>query len=393
MLNPLTHGGGAEKYFINLANYLTRKGHTVEIITLNNNSYYKFAVIFYCLRLHLNILFKPISLKGRESKNNVKQSLKRVSWSKISLSKLGNYLKSFDMIYTKNELLDLLVLKLIGHNNLPPLIVGVHTPIYYPIAKSFFSKMHNFLYTSIFYRWLLKDVKVIHVSNQYTYNLVRQKFHANTNLIYYPFSVSDITYKARTILSPIEFDQSKINVIFLGRLSEQKGIKELAYFVNRLSKSASYSKKIRVNIFGSGDEASTLIIKDLTKKHNFVKYFGHIENQSIPVILVKQKLLLCPSLWETLPFNVLEAQALGIPVIAFDIPGPNDIIINNKTGYLVKNRYEFYSKIIDVIEGKVTFDKRIIINNIKTKFAPDVIYKKLLSMLLTNVNKNSDRTY
>jgi glycosyltransferase involved in cell wall biosynthesis len=45
--------------------------------------------------------------------------------------------------------------------------------------------------------------------------------------------------------------------------------------------------------------------------------------------------LLLPSLWEGHPLSVIEAMQLGIPVIAADVPGTREIVVDGETGYLV----------------------------------------------------------
>ena len=69
---------------------------------------------------------------------------------------------------------------------------------------------------------------------------------------------------------------------------------------------------------------------------------------------------------------------MGVPVIAYDIPGPQDIIINKKTGLLVKNIDEFIQGIYDCSEGMYKFEN--ISENINDKFNPDRIYDELHGM-------------
>jgi len=111
-----------------------------------------------------------------------------------------------------------------------------------------------------------------------------------------------------------------------------------------------------------------------------VKYYGHIENKFIPNILSKQDLMIAPSRWETLPFSILEAQAMGVPVVAFNIPGPSDIIKNKVTGFLVDNDSLFLDKIKEVVEEKVIFNRSAIIQNIKGKFNPEEKYSEMINL-------------
>jgi glycosyltransferase involved in cell wall biosynthesis len=47
------------------------------------------------------------------------------------------------------------------------------------------------------------------------------------------------------------------------------------------------------------------------------------------------RVLLLPSRWEGHPIALIEAMHLGLPAVASDVPGSNEIVVHGETGYLV----------------------------------------------------------
>jgi len=60
--------------------------------------------------------------------------------------------------------------------------------------------------------------------------------------------------------------------------------------------------------------------------------------RDIPAILSAMDVCVLTSLWEGLPISVLEAMAASRPVIATNTGGVAEVVINGKTGFLVKPR-------------------------------------------------------
>ena len=65
--------------------------------------------------------------------------------------------------------------------------------------------------------------------------------------------------------------------------------------------------------------------------------------------------MVVPSEIDNLPQTALEAQCCGIPVITFDNYGMKETVLNNQTGYLIKqfNYQLFAKKIVDILNPNI----------------------------------------
>ena len=213
MLPQLTTGAGAEKYFIELARNLSQQAFDVTVVTLDSRSFHKFIRlmnIYYFLNFFKKIDVTPLF---RETEETVRTSLGNATWKQISFTSLKNELAKYDLIYTKNEISELLTLFYIGYSALPPIIVGVHTPVQYKYVSSIFTHLHNFVYAGFIYKKLLAKASAVHVSNQFTHDYLKRSLKTEVRLIHYPFSASGMQSTAREVVPAITFDKSKFNKI------------------------------------------------------------------------------------------------------------------------------------------------------------------------------------
>ena len=150
MATSLVHGGGCENSFIKIANQMAEKGYRVKIVTFNRNIYKKIAFLSSFPQM---TKVAPIE---REDPAKIRKRLGKAKWEELTWSQAKKTLNQFDVIYAKNEFLDLLVLKTMKLKKEVPVICAVRSSILFPQATSFYARLHNFLYNSFLYKYLVK---------------------------------------------------------------------------------------------------------------------------------------------------------------------------------------------------------------------------------------------
>ncbi len=117
----------------------------------------------------------------------------------------------------------------------------------------------------------------------------------------------------------------------VGRLTRQKGFDLLIRSVPAvLSKIAA-----KFYIIGDGEQRGELeaLVKKLGLEDSVI-FTGQVSN--VPDFFKEMDIFVLSSLWEGLPTVVLEAMFHGIPVVATDIPGTDELISPNRNGWLAK---------------------------------------------------------
>jgi glycosyltransferase involved in cell wall biosynthesis len=116
-------------------------------------------------------------------------------------------------------------------------------------------------------------------------------------------------------------------ILTIGRLASEKNHQMLICSL----KNSNYI----IDIVGDG-----ILKKEIIglAKFNKVKinFIDRIDNYKLPKFMSKYPVYVQTSLYEGNPKTILEAMALGIPVIGTDVDGINDIIKNKVNGFLVK---------------------------------------------------------
>lgn len=127
-------------------------------------------------------------------------------------------------------------------------------------------------------------------------------------------------------------ERSKI-VLFVGALLEVKG---LSYLFEAIPQVATRHKEALFVLIGQGPLEAELKAK--AKNLNLedrVKIEGSKSHEEIPLWVSAADILILPSLSEGLPMTVLEALAVGLPVVASRVGALPEVVRNGQNGMLI----------------------------------------------------------
>lgn len=136
------------------------------------------------------------------------------------------------------------------------------------------------------------------------------------------------------------------DVVYLGRFSEEKNPQRV---YNIMKGIIEKNKNVKGCFIGDGilkENVQKQILKDNMQNNIYIKDF--LKNP-MP-ILKKAKILLMASRYEGTPMCVLEAMALGVPIVSTPTDGVKDLIQNGISGYLSENDNELIENGIKIIE-------------------------------------------
>lgn len=148
-----------------------------------------------------------------------------------------------------------------------------------------------------------------------------------------------------------KFLDGKINILFLGRIEERKGLiyllkaykvlqKKLApYRAAKSGSGAGYSEKIRLIVCGEGplkeemqdwvekNNLKNVVFEKVSKESDAPSYFNTCDIYCSPAIF-----------GESFGIVLLEGMACGKPVVAFDNEGYKELLTGKKGTFLVRNK-------------------------------------------------------
>ena len=141
-------------------------------------------------------------------------------------------------------------------------------------------------------------------------------------------------------------------VLFVGNLIPRKG---LSFLLEAAKKIVKENRDTQFLIVGEGPLKTplTMSLESADLSGNF-KLLGNLKEDALPVIYNCADVFVLPSIQEGQGIVLLEAQAAGKPVVAFDVGGIDEAVRNGETGLLVKrgNSEELAEALLSLLADK-----------------------------------------
>lgn len=158
----------------------------------------------------------------------------------------------------------------------------------------------------------------------------------------------DVTQKEswrQAIRSQYGIPENAVVYTFIGRITKEKGINELFEATKSLMVSCTDVYLLLVGPVEKSESVDTVLYQ-WSQDEQRVIYVGY--TNKVEQYLAASDVYVLPSYREGFGSAIIEAEAMGVPVIASNIPGPANAMINGKTGILIpkSDALELYKQML-----------------------------------------------
>jgi glycosyltransferase involved in cell wall biosynthesis len=150
--------------------------------------------------------------------------------------------------------------------------------------------------------------------------------------------------------NPKKNSESPHRLCYVGRLEQkQKNLMPLYKAIKNMD--------VAVDLVGNGPLLKVFQQKAAARKG--LNVLGNLPHERLPEVLQRATAFVLPSLYEGHPKALLEAMACGLPVIASDVPGINDVVRHSETGWLCRPDTESLREAIGTVLKDANLRQRL----------------------------------
>ena len=358
---PALNSGGAERVMVTISNYLSKRGHTVEILTLN----YDYS--FYQIDDSVIVRGMNLSIKNKGIKRKFEILYKELYRRHKFIKEVNDFRP--DVVLSFLNTTNFIALSSIKRIHCPLIVSERNDPLSY-------SKIAQFLCRKLYPKARTIVCQGTKVADYY------RKIGAKCVVIANPLNTSAIG----------EFIENGNNkLVTVGRLEEAKNQELLIKaFAEVVKKHPNYV----LEIYGEGNLENELKLL-ISRLGLSEKVFLCGTRKNVMATVSDYNCFILSSNYEGFPNVLLEAMASGLPVVStnFSTGVAEELIIDDINGYLVPiNDVHKLSEAIEKIIVDNDKNKRMRKENIKIRelFSEEVVCEKWERLLLENCTRGKN---
>ena len=133
-----------------------------------------------------------------------------------------------------------------------------------------------------------------------------------------------------------QFDDGKLNILFVGRLEKRKGFKYLLQAFAQVKQAVPEARLMVVGAYDKEDKEPFVLY---ARQHRLrdVRFIGQVSEDDLPRYYRTCHVFCAPSTgFESFGIILLEAMAAGRPIVASDIDGYRGVLADGEEGLLVQ---------------------------------------------------------
>lgn len=152
------------------------------------------------------------------------------------------------------------------------------------------------------------------------------------------FQPQSLRVSRTEVRTQYKIDQFSYSILYIGRLVKDKGVEELIDAFKLLNQKYENTNLILLGDYQERLDPLSLGVLEEIKHNPKIHHFPHTAD--IRPFLALSDVFILPSYREGLPNVLLEAGSFGLPLIATNINGCNEVITNNENGLLINPKSE-----------------------------------------------------
>jgi len=186
------------------------------------------------------------------------------------------------------------------------------------------------------------------------YYTILKKYNENVKIIGYGSDVNEIK---ENLITRVPSSAKEYDACFVGRFHRQKGIFELCDIWKKVTQNIPDAKLVIIGDYNNplGIRLKTMIRKKMLDKN--IILLGYKDGLEKYRFIIKSKIFLFPSYYESFGIVALEAMSCGLPVVAYDLPIFRDLFREGMIKVPILNNNSFADVIIKLLIDRSYYEK------------------------------------